>query len=56
MSFQELITHIVVEDTNRHECATARVKALSTKNNIVEEKPAPKRYENKPGHNKKNNF
>ena len=56
MSIQELITHIIVEDTNRQECATARAKALSAKVNIVEEKPAPKRYENKPDHNKKSNL
>jgi len=56
MLLQELITHIIVEDTNMQECATAKVKALSTKANIVEEKLAQKRYENKPDHNKKNNF
>jgi len=44
MSLQELITHIIVEDTNRQECATTRAKELSAKANIVEEKPAPKRY------------
>jgi len=31
MSLQELITHIIVEDTNRQEGATARAKALSAK-------------------------
>ena len=61
MSLQELITHIIVEDTNRQECAIVRAKALLAKAllekaNIVEEKPAPKRYENKPDHNRKSNF
>ena len=56
MSLQELITHIIAEDTKKQDCATARAKALSTKANIVKEKPAPKRYENKPDHNKKSNF
>jgi len=40
MSLQELITHIIVEDTNMQECATTRAKALSTKAYVVEEKPA----------------
>ena len=56
MSLQELITHIIVEDTNKKECATIRAKALSAKANIVEEKPTLKRYENEPDHNKKSNF
>jgi len=56
VSLQELITHIIVKDTNRQECAIATAKALSAKANIVEEKPEQKRYENKPGHNKKSNF
>ena len=56
MPLQKLITHIIVEDTNRQECATTRAKALFAKTYIVEEKPAPKRYENKPYHNKKSNF
>ena len=34
MSLQEVITHIIVEDTNRQECATARAKALLAKANI----------------------
>jgi len=56
MLLQELVTHIIVEYTNRQVCATTRAKALSAKANTVEEKPAPKRYENKPDHNKKSNF
>ncbi|KOM38514.1 hypothetical protein LR48_Vigan03g189600 [Vigna angularis] len=56
MSLPELITHIIIEDTNRKESATTRAKALSAKTNMVEVKPAPKRYEYKPDHKKKNNF
>jgi len=56
MTLQELITHIIIEDTNRKGSATARAKALSTKANVVEDKPALKRYENKPDHKRKNNF
>ncbi|XP_014523828.1 uncharacterized protein LOC106780099 [Vigna radiata var. radiata] len=56
MSLSELITHIIVEDTNRKECATARAKALSAKANVVDNRPALKRYEHKPDHNKKNYF
>ncbi|XP_017416694.2 uncharacterized protein LOC108327509 [Vigna angularis] len=43
MSLPELITHIIIEDTNRKESATTRAKALSAKANMVEVKPAPKR-------------
>jgi len=53
MSLHELITHIIVEDTNRHECAIVRAKALLAKANIVEEKHAQKMYENKPVHKRK---
>ena len=47
MLLSDLITHIIIEDTNRKECATAKVKTLSTKTNVVKDKPTPKRYEKK---------
>ena len=53
MSLPDLITHIIIEDTNRKECAAARAKALSAKANMIEDRPAPKRYEEKPDHKKK---
>ncbi|XP_014499072.1 uncharacterized protein LOC106760139 [Vigna radiata var. radiata] len=56
MSLPELITNIIIEDTNRKESATARAKALTTKENMVEVRPAPKRYEHKPDHKRKNHF
>ena len=56
MTLQELITHIIIEDTNRKESVTSRAKALSAKENVVEDKPALKRYENKLDHKRKNNF
>jgi len=31
MMLQELITHIIIKDTNRKECATTRAKAISAK-------------------------
>jgi len=57
MSVPDLNTHIIIEDTNRKECAAARAKALSAKTNMIEDRPAPKRYEKKPDHKKnKSNF
>jgi len=56
MTLQELITHIIIENTNRKESATARAKASSAKANVVEDKLASKRYENKHNHKRKNNF
>jgi len=56
MTLQEFITHIIIEDTNKKESATARAKALSAKANVVEDKPSSKRYKNKPDHKRKNNF
>jgi len=49
-----LITHIIIEDTNRKECAATRAKALSAKANMIEDRPASKRYEKKPDHKKIN--
>jgi len=54
MSLPDLITHIIIEDTNRKECAAARAKALSAKANMIKDRPAPKRYEKSPNHKKKN--
>jgi len=42
-----LITHIIIEETNRKECAPSRAKTLTAKVNMVEDKPAPKMYEKK---------
>jgi len=47
MSLPDLITHIIIEDTNRKECAATRAKALSAKANMIEDRPAPERYEKK---------
>ena len=47
MSLSDLITHIIIEDTNRKECVAAKTKPLSAKANVIEDKPAPKRYEKK---------
>jgi len=56
LSLPDLITHIIIEDTNWKECVAAKAKALSTKANMIEDKPASKRYEKKPDHKKKNKF
>jgi len=55
MSLSDLIIHIIIEDTNRKECTAAKAKTLSAKANMVEDKPAPKRYEKKIDHKKKYN-
>ncbi|XP_022636030.1 uncharacterized protein LOC111241622 [Vigna radiata var. radiata] len=56
MLLPELVTHIIIEDANRKECATARAKALSAKPNVAQVNPVSKRYEHKLDHKKKNNF
>ena len=55
MSLSDLITHIIIEDTNRKECVAAKAKTLSAKANMVEDKPGPKRYEKNSDHKKNNN-
>jgi len=55
MSLSDLITHIIIEDTNRKKCVAAKAKTLSAKANMVEDKPTPKRYEKKYDHKKKYN-
>jgi len=47
MSLSDLITHIIIEDTNRKDCAATKAKTLSAKANVIEDKLAPKRYEKK---------
>jgi len=56
MSLLNLITHTIIEDSNKKDCVVARTNALSVKANMVEEKPTTKRYEKKPNHKKKINF
>jgi len=41
----DLITHLIIKNTNRNECVVAKAKALSAKENMVEDKPTQKRYE-----------
>jgi len=55
MSLSDLITHIIIEDTNRKECAATKAKTLFAKTNVVEDKPALKRYDKKSDHKKKYN-
>jgi len=55
MSLSNLITHIIIEDTNRKEYATARANALFVKANMVQGKPAQRRYGHKTDHNKNKN-
>jgi len=55
MSLSDLITHIIIEDTDRKECVAAKAKTLSAKANVVEDKLAPKRDEKKFDHKKKYN-
>ena len=44
MSLSDMITHIIIKDTNRKECAAAKAKTLSTKANVVEDKLPPNSY------------
>jgi len=55
MSLSDLITHIIIEDTNRKECVAARAKTLTAKANMVEDKPTPKMYKKIFDHKKKYN-
>jgi len=55
MSPLDLITQIIIEDTNRNVCVVARAKALSAKANMIEDKPVAKRYEKNLDYKKKNN-
>jgi len=43
MSLSDLITHIIIEETNKKECVVSRAKTLTSKANMVEDKPTPKR-------------
>ena len=43
MSLSDLITQIIIEDTNMNKCVVAKAKTLSTKGNVVEDKLTPKR-------------
>ena len=45
ISLTDLITHLIIKNTNRNECVVAKAKALSAKENMVEDKPTQKRYE-----------
>jgi len=47
MSLSNLLTHIIIEDTNRKKCTTAKAKTLFAKANTVEDKLALKRYRKK---------
>ena len=55
MSLSDLITHIIVEDTNNKECTITIGKTLYTKANMVQDKPTKKRYIHNKNKNK-NNF
>jgi benzoyl-CoA reductase/2-hydroxyglutaryl-CoA dehydratase subunit BcrC/BadD/HgdB len=51
MSLADIIKHIIIEDTSRKECDTARAKALESRANLVQNNARKqKRYENKTDH------
>lgn len=55
----DLITHIIIEDTNRKESRAAKARALASQANLIQNNTNQKRrYDNKPnrksGHNKNN--
>ena len=47
MSFTDLITHIIIEDTNRKAIQAAKAKETAVKANLVEDKPHSKKYDSK---------
>lgn len=47
----DLITHIIIEDTNRKESMAAKAKALTSQANLIQNNTnQKKRYDNKPNH------
>ena len=56
MSLLDLITHIIIEDTNRKESVAARTKAMSAKANMEQDKQFHKRHVNKTDHNNKKKY
>ncbi|PNX85964.1 gag-pol polyprotein, partial [Trifolium pratense] len=46
----DLITHIIIEDTNRKESKAAKAKALAAKANLVQNKTRHKSQKSRPGH------
>ena len=55
LSLIDLITHIIIEDTNRKELQATRKKEITTKANLVEGSLHQKRYDNKFNKNFKSN-
>ena len=56
ISLPNLISYIILEDTNRKESVAARTKAMSSNANTVQDKLFHKRYVNKTDHNNKNKY
>jgi hypothetical protein len=53
----DLITHIIIEDTNRKEAKAAKAKSLAARANMVQNRATNKRYDNKkPDHSNNRNF
>lgn len=51
MSLNDLIVHIIIEDTSRKECGAARAKALESRANLIQNNARKQqRYENKTDH------
>ena len=47
LSLTDLITHIIIEDTNKKAIQAAKTKEAAVKANLVEDKPQSKRYDSK---------
>jgi hypothetical protein len=43
----DLITHIIIEDTNRRELKASKAKSLAARANMVQNKATNKRYDTK---------
>jgi len=54
MTLQEIITHIIIDDTNRKECAFARAKTLFAKEMWLKTNLLQEGTKKKLGHKKKN--
>ena len=52
LTLTNLITHIIIEDTNKKAIHAAKAKDAAVKANLVEDKPSSKRYDSKNKHKK----
>ena len=56
MSLADLITHIIIEDTNRKELQATKAREMAAKANLVQTQNKNKRYANKPNHSNNSDY